>query len=125
MESLQLLWSDIKASADGITFVDLSQFGFMGLWVIILLMPLKGVDQRDPLACLVYTVFIVACAATLMFALPALLAKDESSFKDQFLTLMIVAALAVIRWSIRYGDLREFGQRVFDLSETAPKDKKA
>jgi len=38
---------------------------------------------------------------------------------------MIVAALAVIRWSIRYGDLREFGQRVFDLSETAPKDKKA
>lgn len=105
MENFALLWHDIKESFAGITMLEVSKQALFGLWLIILFMPLKGVDRRDMLACLVYTMFMGAAAATLFYAIPKALVEEEASLQDQFITLMIIFAFGCIRWNVDFKDL--------------------
>jgi len=105
-DAFQLIWFDIMALFGSLSIVDASKIGYTLLWLIILMTPLTGVDRRDAIACLVYTVFISAAAVTLFFALPSIVGVDESTFRDQFLTVMIVSAIACLRWSWKLQDTK-------------------
>lgn len=104
-EGLILLWNDIIAMFTSVGVTELLRPALFGLWCVIVAMPLKGADRRDVLACAVYSVFLTAAAAVLIFALPNFLLRQKTTLNDQFITLMIIAALGSIRWSWSMKDL--------------------
>ena len=105
MEAVALLTHDIREILSGITMLEISRQGLFALWLLILFLPLKGVDRRDMLACLVYTMFLGAAAATLFYAIPKALVEEQASFREQLITLGMVFVFGIIRWNVDFKDL--------------------
>lgn len=67
------------------------------LWVIVVSMPMHGVDRRDRIVGICYTLYCTATGITLFLALP----EAVKSFSDVGLHLAIFSVLAAIsayRW---------------------------
>jgi hypothetical protein len=120
-EAFILLWDDIVAMFTNVSVIAMMRPALFGLWCLIVIMPLKGADRRDVLACAVYSVFLTAAAAVLIFALPNFLLKEQTTLNDQFITLMIIAALGSIRWSWSIKDLTGINTDIFGTEPEAKK----
>ena len=94
---LLIIWSDLKDSILAFTVRDLTRPSFFGLWLVILLMPLIGVDRRDPVAGMVYVVFALGAGAALVFALPKDLV-DEPSIQTIFWSMVLMGIASSVRW---------------------------
>ncbi len=66
---------------------------------MILLFPLGGIDRRDLFSSLMYLLFLSFAAVVLFFALPSVLITDTSDLQNQIVTLMILAAVSLLRWN--------------------------
>ena len=92
-----LLWKDILDAVLDLRPMDFAQPSFFALWLVILFMPLIGVDRRDPISGIVFVLFCMASGAALVFALPQELIP-ESDLKTINITLTCMGLGAGIRW---------------------------
>lgn len=97
LETVMFLIHDAKKGWDELRPIDFAQPSLFGIWSMILMMSLVGIDRRDALTGLVYALFCVAAGAMLVFALPMTLVPP-SDLGTMVSTLTIMAALAGIRW---------------------------
>lgn len=67
-------------------------------WVLILLIPIKGVDKKDFVAALTYMLVLMALGVCLVFAIPQHFFTDNRSLQDQFLITFSFGFLALCRW---------------------------
>ena len=70
---LAVIVYDLKNMITSLEPVDFAQPSFVAMWVFIVMLPLIGIDRRDPIAGLVYILFCVAAGVALIFALPRIL----------------------------------------------------
>ena len=106
---MQLLLKDILDAIFGLRPVDFAFGTFITMWLIILFMPLIGVDRRDPIAGMVFSLYCVASGAALVFALPQEL-MGETDLKTINITLSCMAIAAAVRW-VGGGKKKVFGKR--------------
>ena len=93
---------DLLGAALAIGLLDLAQLIFFGIWCLILLLPLVGVDRRDPIAMLMYVLFMMGAGAAFVFALPAEFI-EQPSLKEMNITVVILGLVAGVRWFFRIG----------------------
>lgn len=98
---LIVLFSDLRDAILLTELVDLTLPMFFGLWLVILFMPLIGIDRRDPNAGAVFVLYCVASGAALVFALPQQFLPHQS-FETQAIALFCMACAATVRWSVGY-----------------------
>lgn len=96
-EWLSVIWVDLKAIWFETDAVDLARPTYFILWMVILFLPLIGIDRRDPIAGLVYVLYCVAAGVTLVIILPEKY-SDVLSLKTQFNLVMAMIFCASFRW---------------------------
>lgn len=94
---LELLVRDITDAVLGLRPVDFAFGTFVMMWLIILFMPLIGVDRRDPIAGAVFSLYCVASGAALVYALPQEI-MGETNLKTINISLTCMGIAAGIRW---------------------------
>ncbi len=67
------------------------------LWLIILWIPLKGIDRDDSISGLTYLAFSAFTAAVLIIIMPSHLDRDPGFIAD-FRILAMVTVIGVFRW---------------------------
>lgn len=71
------------------------------LWLVILGLPLKGIDSREVMTGLTYVLFLVGSGVMLAASAPsALLGKQE--FGKALTLMLVLSALSGIRWVFFY-----------------------
>lgn len=100
------LLTDLKKGWDELGPTDFAQPSFLGLWGVIVFLPLAGIDRRDIIAGLVYTLFCVAAGAMLVFALPMQFIPAPT-FRNMIFTLLAMAGIAGIRWFYQWNGKRD------------------
>lgn len=80
---------------------DFAQPSYLGLWGMMIALPLTGMDRRDAITGLVYMLFCLAAGATLVFALPMNFIPNPT-FQSMVSTLTIMAGLAGLRWFYQF-----------------------
>lgn len=95
---LTLGMRDLVESYQAVRAVDLALPTFLGLWLVMLLMPLKGIDRRDPYGGMMYTLYLTASGVALIFALPRKYLATSPTFEVQFLAVTCMILLAALRW---------------------------
>jgi hypothetical protein len=70
------------------------------LWLVIVALPLGGIERRDTTTAVTYVVFCVAAAVALLLALPM---RNRSLIEaDAHVRVILVAALiSGLRWNLR------------------------
>ena len=91
------LLNDIKVSRELLQAVDFALPSFICLWFMIVLLPLKGMDRRDPIAGAVYTMFCMGAGVVLMFALPKEYIPNPS-LGVQVISVFLMGVVAAFRW---------------------------
>lgn len=99
------LLTDAKKGWDELSPTDFAQPSFLAIWGVIVAMPLMGIDRRDVIAGLVYTLFCVAAGAALVFALPMEFIP-EPNFRSMFSTLLAMSGIAGLRWFYQFNGKR-------------------
>ena len=94
---LTVIWYDLKNAWDSLEPVDFAMPSFIGLWIAILLMPLIGIDRRDPIAGLMYVLFCSGAGVALVFALPQKYAPPRT-INLQITTVFFMGAVSAFRW---------------------------
>ena len=88
---------DVQALWYSLSFSDLQYpFAFL-LWIIIIRMQLLGVDRRDTITGICYTLYCAATGVTLFFALPGT-AKSFSDFGLHLTLISLFSGVAAYRW---------------------------
>ena len=108
---------DLIESYQAVRAVDLALPTFLGLWLVILLMPLRGIDRRDLYGGMMYTLYLTASGVALVFALPRKYLATSPTFEVQLLAVTCMILLAGLRWYLGK-DVLTFEQA--DLSNTDP-----
>ena len=94
---LSVIWYDLKNAWDSLEPVDFAMPSFIGLWIIILFMPLFGIDRRDPIAGLMYVLFCSGAGVALVFALPQNYAPPRT-MNLQITTVLFMGGVSAFRW---------------------------
>ena len=110
------IFKDLHDAWAAIEPVDFAKPSFIGLWLILLLTPLKGVDRRDLLAALVYTLFCMASAVILVFILPETFSPPEPML-NIFATTVFLSLLAFARWNFRVHPVKDFVKTGFEKGQ--------
>lgn len=111
---LIIFLDDFKKATLEINLNELVRPGFFILWLIILAMPLKDVDRRDPVAGLMYVLFSTFAGACLMFSIPQHIVDDLEP-KAVLIGTLIMGTISCCRWFLRpelfiEKDLRNVGK---------------
>ena len=96
-EWLGALFNDIKVAWELLQAVDFALPSFICLWFMLILLPLKGMDRRDPIAGAVYTMFCMGAGVSLMFALPKAYIPNPS-LGVQVVSVFLMGSVAAFRW---------------------------
>ena len=94
---ISVIWFDLKNAWYSLEPVDFATPSFVGLWILILLLPLIGIDRRDPIAGAVYMLFLTGAGVALVFALPQKFTSSGGS-NIQLATVFVMAAVSGFRW---------------------------
>jgi len=97
-EWLAALANDIRESWELLQAVDFALPSFACLWLLIVLLPLKGMDRRDPISGAMYTMFCMAAGVALMFALPQRYIPNPS-LGVQVVGVMLMGFAGAFRWT--------------------------
>ncbi len=89
---------DVYESYLAIRAVDLAIPTFIGLWLLILALPLAGIDRRDPFSGLMYIIYLGATGVALVFALPSQYVEVEATPGNQVLSVATMMMIAAFRW---------------------------
>lgn len=73
---------------------------FCAFWLLILLISLKGVDRRDDLAHLTYSITLMAIGVC-MYAATGLVAMSQISVWNFIIVGAMTAIIAGLRWGVR------------------------
>lgn len=103
---LWLFFRDIYEAWKGIQAVDLAAPSFILLWLFIVLLPLVGIDRRDKVAGMVYTLYCTAAGVALMLALPQNILKRDEDPAGQFFLTAGLAGVAYFRWWFKRDTVR-------------------
>jgi hypothetical protein len=98
-EWINLIISDLAGSWQDTTTSELSIFGFLLLWVFILAFPLKGIDRRDFVSGLCYTLFCTAAGVMLIIVLPQGQRFGWHNLGGQAFEISGMALVSIIRWA--------------------------
>ena len=106
---------DLESLWYSLSFSDLQYpFAFI-LWIIIIRMQLLGVDRRDIITGICYTLFCAATGVTLFLALPGT-AKNISAFGLHLTLISLFSGVAAYRWF-------HAGEQLLVVSTDASKNK--
>ena len=97
LESMTFLAEDFVIALYSITPKDFAYPSYILLWMVILYLPLHGIDCADPVAGMVYVLYCIGSGATLFFALP----NEFNSLEDlgiHFGTLLAMGIAGAYRW---------------------------
>ena len=97
LDSMFFLFEDVILWFYSIKLADFAYPSYIFLWLVILYLPLHGIDCADPIAGLVYVLYCIGSGATLFFALPGEFAKT-SDLPIHFGTLLVMGLAAAYRW---------------------------
>ena len=97
LDWFSFLKEDLQAVVYAFELNDLAYPTYFILWLIILFLPLLGIDRHDPIAGLVYILYLVTTGATLIFALPDNL-NSVSDLNIHFSVLVAMGCAAAYRW---------------------------
>ncbi len=95
---LKLGVSDLLESYRALRAVDLALPTFFCLWLVILLMPLRGIDRRDPYGGAMYMLYLAASGVALIFALPRKYVATSPSLAVQLVAVICIILAAALRW---------------------------
>jgi hypothetical protein len=70
------------------------------MWLVLLWMPLRGIDRRDRIAGATYALWLGTAGFILILAVPRKMSASSYS-SDHFFLLLALAAIAFIRWVTR------------------------
>lgn len=68
------------------------------LWILILLIPLKGINRRDPISGMMYSLFCTAAGTALLIAIPQKYALDMP-LRSQLNLILFMSVFSALRWS--------------------------
>lgn len=119
---LSLVLDDLRSVLAGLRPTDFGPMIFGLLWVVILIVGLKGVDRRDEVTEFTYLAVMVALGATFMLGLP-LASESSHSPLGIFLVVSALYALSSLRW-ILFKNKLQSAQASKQSSAGAAKTKK-
>ena len=90
-EDVMSMWLSIKIA-------DFALPALFIIWMVLVLIPLRGFDLRDRVAQSVYSLFCASAGVILVIALPSQYVKIFTSFNGQVLAVAVMACLAALRW---------------------------
>ena len=85
-------------------------------WLVILWIPLKGIDRRDTTASLMYGLFMCFCA-TALFIVPKGPKPETTNYLGITVTMIVIFGATKFRWLYRGNKLKTF-------QEISPEDNK-
>ena len=94
---LILLLIDLEDVAIEVRASELARPSMFALWLLILFMPIIGVDRRDVISGAMYVLYCMAAGAAMVFALPQELA-GETSPATPHIVVSCMGAAAALRW---------------------------
>jgi hypothetical protein len=97
MSGLALIWHDVLAVGFSTEIIDFAWPMFFALWLVLLWIPLIGIDRRDHVCAMVYVMYLMGAAAMFMFALPEQF-MEPMSFLHMNGVLVLVGVVAAARW---------------------------
>ncbi len=71
----------------------------MSIWGLLLFLPLRGIHREEAFSLLMYALFMVFSGVVLVIVITALYTGAAFSLKDQVLTVVIMNAIALMRWT--------------------------
>lgn len=93
----EILQEDLFTTYEQMSILDFRFALQFGMWLIILFIPLHGIDRRDYLTSATYCLFLMMCAGILLFAIPQ--SANELQYLPQHLLIFFVlSCLSVYRW---------------------------
>jgi len=108
LEDVRVSWGEVQA-------IDFALPTFIGLWCLIVFLPLRGMDRRDPMSGAVYTMFCMGAGVCLMFALSKEYVANPT-FGVQLISVSLMGLVAAVRWG--YGSNNVLSQEETPSPET-------
>ncbi len=71
-----------------------------GMWFVLLVMPLRGIDRRDRIAGATYALWLGAAGLLLIMAVPGKM-NDARYSSEHFFLMLALAAIGFLRWVTR------------------------
>lgn len=93
-------FAELAAIVKDFTVVEIVTLVGVGLWLVLLAMPLSGIDRRDPMTRITYLFFMCFGGVALMIAVPGKFPTVHDA-GWQLSSMGAMAALASIRWARR------------------------
>lgn len=91
---------EVVEAFSALTYPDVAVALSVILWLVVLAIPLTGIDRRERMAGYTYVAFMAFSAAALVFAAPARL-KDWRDAALHVVVILVMGVLAGARWSLR------------------------
>ncbi len=96
---LLIIITDVRDGFMGITAEDLTRSVFFCLWLLTILIPLRGVDKRDHVAGMTYVLFSLGTGTALVLAVPQkLIGNPPPTTTLSILAVMAMASSFRWRW---------------------------
>lgn len=91
---------DLRIAFGQLYLADLAPLLQLGLWALVLFVPLSGIFRNDGMTAMTYMLFLAASATILLFAIPNW-SPDWSDWRFHFTVLGIISVIGYLRWYIQ------------------------
>ena len=100
MDDFTIIFVDLIALFKGIHQDDLAIPALFLGWIVILSLPMTGIDRRDPIAALTYVGVVTSLGVLLTQIAPTLYMERQSNLAHDLLSALMMGGVGSGRWFI-------------------------